>query len=145
MPTKLCTHKDDVDFINKKELDSLNTSKHTFNAQDEGDSISLKKILNILCPARDELTLAKNAQVMLIKNLDVSAGLVNGARGYVTGFTDSKMPIVKFMNGAELTVKYESWSFRINSFGLTLTRKQLPLQLAWAMSIHKSQVNPHNY
>lgn len=77
---------------------------------------------------------------MLTKNLDVSNSLVNGSRGCVVGFTETKLPIVKFLNGQEITIKYESWSYKINSAGLMVTRKQLPLQLAWAISIHKSQV-----
>jgi ATP-dependent DNA helicase PIF1 len=145
LPTKLCTHKDDVEFINTKELSSLEATnkaakQQTYKSMDEGDSLHSKKILNLLCPAKDELVLSVNCQVMLIKNLDVAGGLVNGARGYVRGFSENKMPIVKFLNGSELTLKYESWSFKMNSSGQVLQRRQIPLQLAWAISIHKSQV-----
>jgi ATP-dependent DNA helicase PIF1 len=97
------------------------------------------KLLNKLCPAPDELILKINTQVMLIKNLKVSSNLVNGSRGYITGFNEQKLPIVKFMNGTEMVIKYDTWSFKMNTAGLSATRKQLPLQLAWAMSIHKSQ------
>jgi ATP-dependent DNA helicase PIF1 len=145
LPTRLCTHKDDVAVINKRELDSLPHPKQTFTAIDSdgnenGTSSHVSKILNQLCPAGSELVLKLNAQVMLIKNLDVSGSLVNGARGTVVGFDSSRngLPIVKFMNGAQMTVKYESWSYRVSG-GVLLTRKQLPLQLAWAISIHKSQ------
>ncbi len=139
MPTKLCTHKDDVGCINKKELDSLNDAKYTFNSIDTGDTVNPTKSLNTLCPAGEELVFKKNAQVMLIKNLDVGNNLVNGSRGCIIGFTETKLPIVKFLNGTELVIKYDSWSFRLNANGGMLTRKQLPLQLAWAISIHKSQ------
>ena len=37
-----------------------------------------------------------------------------------------------------MTIKLEIWTFRLNA-NINLTRKQLPLQLAWAISIHKSQ------
>lgn len=101
---------------------------------------SYRTVLNILCPAKDELILKIGAQVMLNKNLTDGSGLVNGSRGIVIGFSDvQKYPIVKFYSGKEIIVKLEYWAFRINS-NLTITRKQVPLQLAWALSIHKSQV-----
>lgn len=139
LPTKLCTHKDDVELINKKEIDALKNESIKFKAVDSADFAHSTKLLNKLCPAPEELTLKVNTQVMLIKNLSVSNNLVNGSRGYVIGFSEQRLPIVKFMNGTEMTVKYDSWSFRVNSAGLMATRRQIPLQLAWAMSIHKSQ------
>ena len=117
----------------------METDKQVYTAYDSGDNGYAKKMLNILCPAKDELTLKVNSQVMLIKNLDVANNLVNGSRGCVVGFNENKLPIVKFMNQSEMVIKHEQWSFKINAAGQTLTRKQLPLQLAWAISIHKSQ------
>ena len=48
-------------------------------------------------------------------------------------------PIVKFSNGLEKSVKAEKWVVRTGTGG-QVTRIQVPLQLAWAISIHKSQV-----
>lgn len=64
---------------------------------------------------------------------------MNGSRGCIVGFTDTSLPIVRFLNGTEMTIKYDAWSFKVNTNGSMITRKQLPLQLAWAISIHKSQ------
>ncbi len=149
LPTRLFTHNDDVELINAKELNNLNKTsnstdqKFTFKSIDTGDTLNPTKTLNHLCPAGETLTLRKNAQVMLLKNMDVSGSLVNGSRGCVIGFTETNLPIVKFLNGTELTIKYDTWSFKLNSNGGggggMITRKQLPLQLAWAISIHKSQ------
>ena len=111
-----------------------------FKAIDSGDGIGQFKMLNKLCPAQEVIKLKVNSQVMLLKNLDVSSSLVNGSRGCVIGFTETKLPIVKFLNGSKVTIKYDSWSFRINAAGQMATRRQIPLQLAWAISIHKSQV-----
>lgn len=80
-----------------------------------------------------------DAQVILLKNLDVTRGLCNGSRGIVTRFTTShRHPVVKFANGLEITIGTES--FHLQSGGaIVATREQVPLELAWAISIHKSQ------
>lgn len=49
-------------------------------------------------------------------------------------------PIIKFACGIEKTISQEKWVVRTPG-GAMLTRNQLPLKLAWAVSIHKSQVN----
>ena len=78
------------------------------------------------------------AQVMLMKNLSVPEGLVNGARGVVKKFSPSGLPEVQFANGEYREISPERWAVR-GVGGLTFTRRQLPLKLAWAFSIHKSQ------
>ncbi|MPD00876.1 ATP-dependent DNA helicase PIF1 [Portunus trituberculatus] len=47
--------------------------------------------------------------------------------------------MVRFLCGVTTEIKYEKWSVTLTA-GYHITRKQLPLQLAWAFSIHKSQV-----
>lgn len=74
---------------------------------------------------------------MLLKNINLSNGLVNGARGVITKYADG-FPVVKFKNKVEYTAKPEKWSIKTPA-GVLLTRKQVPLKLAWAFSIHKSQ------
>ena len=78
---------------------------------------------------------------MLAKNLNLSKGLVNGARGIVTQFDSGNAgyPVVKFMSGLEQVIGPEKWVVKAPGGG-TITRRQLPLKLAWAVSIHKSQV-----
>lgn len=72
---------------------------------------------------------------MLLKNINISKGLVNGARGVVREFKDD-LPLVKFRNELYLA-QPERWSLKTTS-GVA-ARKQVPLRLAWAFSIHKSQ------
>jgi ATP-dependent DNA helicase PIF1 len=85
------------------------------------------------------LQLAVGAQVMLLINHCVEAGLVNGSRGVVSEFDEETGgPIVTFDNGEVLTVPLVTYKvdFEKNQFG---TRSQYPLALAWATTIHKSQ------
>lgn len=74
---------------------------------------------------------------MLLKNINVAAGLVNGARGVIKGFRDD-LPVVQFKNKRDYVAKHEKWMVK-SAKGGTLCRKQIPLKLAWAFSIHKSQ------
>ena len=79
---------------------------------------------------------------MLMKNLNVTKGLVNGARGFIKCFDKtSGWPTVQFACGVSETIKPEKWIVKASS-GIILSRRQLPLQLAWAFSIHKSQGTP---
>ena len=75
---------------------------------------------------------------MLLKNINVAGGLVNGARGRVEKFSTDGNPVVRFLSGTTLEIKRETWSVK-GGPGVTLTRNQVPLKLAWAFSIHKSQ------
>ncbi|XP_054706635.1 ATP-dependent DNA helicase PIF1-like [Uloborus diversus] len=138
LATKLSTHKDDVEIINTSHLAKLPGESQVFYATD--NTPSLIEFMNNHCPVSDKLELKVGAQVMLTKNLDLSRGLVNGARGVVVAFEKEtqKLPIVKFVCGVQEAVQYEKWTVRAHS-GLILVRKMLPLKLAWAMSIHKSQ------
>ena len=137
--THLCTHVRDAVQKNKREMNRLPGLHHTFKAQDWSMSAGAGAILNSSCRALAEIELAIGAQVILIKTIDAAAGLVNGARGVIRGFTPKTgMPIVEFSNGIRRTIIHQRWSIEINGRQLA-ARKQLPLDLAWAISIHKSQ------
>ncbi|XP_072172683.1 ATP-dependent DNA helicase PIF1-like [Diadema setosum] len=136
--TRLCTHKEDVDQLNNVHLNKLQGDVRVYEAMDSDPA--LVKQLNNQCPVRQRIDLKIGAQVMLAKNLDVQRGLVNGARGVVTGFEAGMQgnPKVRFMSGLEVVIRPERWSVCVGP-SIILTRRQLPLKLAWAISIHKSQ------
>ena len=46
---------------------------------------------------------------MLLKNLNVVQGLVNGARGAVQSFDSEGFPVVRFIGGKKESVKTEKW------------------------------------
>ncbi|XP_078528022.1 ATP-dependent DNA helicase PIF1-like [Lissotriton helveticus] len=138
LATRLCTHKDDVEVTNESRLAQLPGEMRSFEALDSDPM--LVKTINAQCPVGRLIQLKEGAQVMLAKNLDVGRGLVNGARGVVVGFqAESKgLPKVRFLCGVTEVIKMERWVFKAHG-GIFLTRQQLPLKLAWAISIHKSQ------
>ncbi|XP_058120680.1 ATP-dependent DNA helicase PIF1 [Anopheles ziemanni] len=134
LATQLCSHTSEVDAINRAKLEAIQSEAKTFEAKDS-DPYSAKQ-LDQAVQAPAKLTLKIGAQVMLLKNYNIAEGLVNGARGVVMNFVQG-LPLVKFKR-RELVVRSEKWSVKTAS-GMVLTRTQLPLKLAWAFSIHKSQ------
>ena len=81
---------------------------------------------------------------MLTRNKDLERGLVNGSRGVVERFVlDSdgdQVPIVRFDNGlVEKVAKAEAVRYNPEGEEGCLSRKQVPLKLAWAVTVHKSQ------
>ncbi|NWU39203.1 PIF1 helicase, partial [Hylia prasina] len=138
LATRLCTHKDDVELTNERRLQQLPGEVHVFEALDSDPM--LVKLVDAQCPVGGRVELKLGAQVMLAKNLDVSQGLVNGARGVVVGFESEQkgLPKVRFLCGVTQLIKMEKWVIKGPS-GVHLSRQQLPLKLAWAISIHKSQ------
>uniref|UniRef100_A0A1B0B7Q8 ATP-dependent DNA helicase PIF1 n=1 Tax=Glossina palpalis gambiensis TaxID=67801 RepID=A0A1B0B7Q8_9MUSC len=135
LATQLCSHTNDADCINETKLENLAGEKVLFKAEDS--DAHMTKQLDAQVQVTSELYLKVNAQVMLLKNVNISSGLVNGARGVVVRI-EKGLPVVRFKNNMEYTCKQEKWIIKTPSGG-TVTRRQVPLKLAWAFSIHKSQ------
>jgi ATP-dependent DNA helicase PIF1 len=83
------------------------------------------------------LKLKVGAQVILLKNINAAEGLVNGKIGIVTKFELEK-PIVKFSDEVEKKIDRELFTFSLRG-RVVAQRKQLPLDLSWGLSVHKSQ------
>ena len=87
----------------------------------------------------DELTLCEGARVMLLRNLDLDNGLVNGSLGYIEYFCDDDSILVKFDNGEERYIKQEDTDMHDAEGKVILTQTQYPLKLAYACTVHKIQ------
>lgn len=135
LATQLCSHTNDANSINESKLENLDGDKILFKADDS--DASMTRTLDQQIQAPSQLYLKVNAQVMLLKNINISNGLVNGARGVVVRM-EKDLPVVRFKNNQEYVCKHERWIIKTAS-GNHITRRQVPLKLAWAFSIHKSQ------
>lgn len=136
LATQLCSHTNDANSINESKLENLQGDKILFKADDSDASMTKQMDQQVQAPS--QLYLKVNAQVMLLKNINISNGLVNGARGVVVRIDKDNLPVVRFKNNQEYVCRHEKWIIKTATGGI-LTRRQVPLKLAWAFSIHKSQ------
>jgi ATP-dependent exoDNAse (exonuclease V) alpha subunit len=135
-PTKLFTHNANVDAINDFELQKIKEKPLAYNMQSSG----LEPIIKMLkkgCLAPERLILKKGAVVMFIKN-NFEKGYVNGTLGKVIGFDENKLPIVKTFSGKTIVAFPEKWSIEEDDEEIASV-SQIPLRLAWAITVHKSQ------
>lgn len=95
LATRLCSHTKDADIINESKLRALTGESRLFEAEDATPGST--KQLNSQTPVPGRLELKIGAQVMLLKNISVSSGLVNGARGVIKEFRNG-VPVVQFRN-----------------------------------------------
>ena len=135
-PTKLYTHNVDVDRINLEELHKLEGKPRVFKYSSKGSAKNIEKIFKTAL-VLEELTLKKDAVVIFIKN-NPEKYYVNGTTGVVIGF-EGDIPIVKTSTGQKVRVLAEDWTIENEAGESIATVTQVPLRLAWAITIHKSQ------
>lgn len=136
-PTKLYTHNADVDRINQQFLENLPKKKRYFKATTTGDK-QLIKVLKKTVLAGNELQLKVGAKVMFVKN-NYDKGYINGTLGEVIEFNGVGLPVVKLNNGNKIKATPEKWSIDDENGTSLASFNQIPLRLAWAITIHKSQ------
>ena len=136
-PTKLYTHNVNVDDENTRELDILTTDEESYRMISTGKE-NLVEILKKSCLAHQIVHLKIGAEVMCIKN-NFEEGYVNGTRGIIIGFRPTdRLPIVELSNGKILTFTPDTWAIEEDG-KVKASISQIPLRLAWALTIHKSQ------
>lgn len=136
-PTKLYTHNADVDTFNNQRLRELNGHTKTFRMNGRGGRVLVESLMrNCLSP--ETLELKEEAMVMFTKN-NFEKGYVNGTLGRVIDFDRTEgWPIIRTSDGR--TIKAESTSWEVAEDGkVRATIEQVPLRLAWAITVHKSQ------
>ena len=136
-PTKLYTHNADVDTYNNQKLRELAGHAKTFRMHGKGGRVLVESLMrNCLSP--ETLELKEEAMVMFTKN-NFEKGYVNGTLGRVIDFDRTEgWPIVKTSDGR--TIKAESTSWEVAEDGkVRATIEQVPLRLAWGITVHKSQ------
>lgn len=156
-PTKILPRRNDVNIINETEMRNLDVDSKIFIMETIKTIPDDKKISNIdeqiiltdieklknNVMAEKELILKRGAQVMCIVNIETDGlnPIVNGSRGVIIDFAENGLPIVKFKCGIIKQIGYYVWELEDNNiikrrgYGI----KQIPLILAWAITIHKSQ------
>jgi ATP-dependent DNA helicase PIF1 len=132
LPTCIYSTNNEVDNTNLSRLKELKQPIITFPCT---DTIFKKQEFVSMIPVKVDLAIG--AQVMYLVN-DKANNLVNGSRGVIKDFRNG-LPVVKFMNSEDLIlVTYKD--FDIRHLGQKIgTRSIIPLKLAWAITIHKSQ------
>lgn len=135
--TRLFSHNVDVDAINEQKLRELSGKSKHWKMHKSGDKYKLESLAkNVLAP--EDLELRVGAEVMFVAN-NFEVGFVNGTRGTVIGFhKKSGHPVVKLESGRKLKVERHSWKMKEDE-KIVAEVEQIPLRLAWAITIHKSQ------
>lgn len=133
---KLFSHNADVDRINATELAKLPGVAKKFRMSSKGKD-SLAEGLKRGCLSPETLELKEGAAVMFTKN-SPQGKFVNGTLGAVSGWDADGLPIVETRDGSRVTAEPMEWQLEEQG-KVRASISQVPLRLAYAMTVHKSQ------
>lgn len=135
--THLLTVNVDVDEVNHRRLNEIDGETREYYMTTSGSKNYVEQ-LQRSCLAPAVLKLKVGAQVMCIKN-SAERKYANGSLGKVVAFEeDTDYPVIKLVNGRTVTMRPESWEL-MDGDKRRAAAMQLPLKLAWAITVHKSQ------
>jgi hypothetical protein len=136
-PTKLYAHNKSVDAENLLELKKLSSEERFYEMHWNGVPHLIKQLKDH-CLAPEKLILKIGAVVMFVKN-NFDKKYANGTLGRVVAFdNDSEYPIIQTFSGEQIMAIPELWGVE-EGHSVLASISQLPLRLAWAITIHKSQ------
>lgn len=164
-PTELYPLRNEVDISNKRRLDALKGDVVEYAAIDSGDP---RKMQSCIAPQLIQLKMHAQVMLLKNIDLELVNGSLGVVVGFVgqgiyrkkktveqlrtphrqkdsyidaNGEIDMSVPypVVKFASGRTLVLEPETWSVELPGGRDSASRQQLPLMLAWAISIHKSQ------
>lgn len=134
--TELYPHNANVDTVNNAELSKLDGVERSYTMLSQGNK-TLIEALKRGCLSPELLLVKVGASVMFTRN-NFEQGYVNGTLGVVEAFTDAGLPVVRTRGGKRIEVDPAEW--RVEDGKRVLAKiSQVPLRLAWAMTVHKSQ------
>lgn len=135
--TELHTRNIDVDALNTAKLDAVEGEEVDYEQTTTGSANYVENLQrSVLAPA--VLRLKKGALVMAVKN-SLDRKYVNGSIGLVDDFDPATdYPIISFQNGRTVTMQPDTWELR-DGDKKRASITQIPLRLAWAITVHKSQ------
>ena len=135
--TELHTVNVDVDKINDLKLEELEGDMVTYAQTTTGGDNYVESLQrSVLAPSA--LRLKKGALVMAVKN-SPERKYVNGSIGVVVDFEPyTEYPLIEFHNGKTVSMVPDTWELR-DGDKKRASITQIPLRLAWAITVHKSQ------
>ena len=146
-PTYISPLKKEADDMNRQEMDNIEEKEFVFKSNDECETYKRScsydecEIIDKYITTPSTLKLKLNCQVMLLVNLDIEGGLVNGSRGVVVDMNETSVT-VKFKSSKYInnTRVIEYYSFQsIEHDNIKYSRSMIPLQVAFAVTTHKVQ------
>lgn len=135
--TELHTVNVDVDTMNEAKLASLYGDEVSYEQSSTGSASYVEALQRSVLAPR-VLRLKLGALVMAVKN-SPERKYVNGSIGTVVDFEPhTDYPIIQFQNGKEVSMSPDTWELR-DGDKKRASITQIPLRLAWAITVHKSQ------